>query len=800
MQSGYSQGQSSVGAGAPRSRIALLVGIVGAIVFATVAGARRSSSALPRFNAESRSSDVEINVGQPTARQMADFARTPGVESFARLRGYAFANEVQGLGDLSIAAPLDRRMGRTVDRSRIISGRRADPAAADEITVGASLADRLHLRVGSSLAFASYTQAQIDRAFSGASPRAPAGPRVRLHVVGIDLRPLDLGVRATSGGVIVLTPVFRKQYDDRIGQYSDVLRVKTTAGPADVPRVSAAARRIFGRAQVFGTQSLGIESEGARNAIDVLTLALWIVAGVTAAAGLVTIGIVLTRDVSSAEVDQATLRGLGLTRSQRVMANAPRVLLIAGGGALLAVLGAFALSPLFPVGVARRADPDPGLHLDWAVLGPAFLILALVVVAIAGLAVVRATRSSSFERDRHPYRRTSTIVERAASAGVRPTATNGLRMAIQPGRGEARVPVRSAFGGAVLGVAGVTAALVFAASLSHLVNTPRLFGWTWDAKVEVDAPRGPCGDRGDLGLARRPGVQAVAKVCTFEMEVGNRPVPVWGFTSLHGTIDPEVVAGRAPRGPNEIALGSVTLDALHKRIGDTVKAQGEGKARDYEIVGRIVLPTIGSPQPLADGAAMTAAGWKPLYRVGANETDFLLVRSEPGDPAAADRAVERLPQTTGPHAKNLGTPILPVEIVRLRQIDQIPALVAALLGFFALLAVGYALVTAVRRRRHELAVLKILGFDRGQVRATVAWQATTLGAVGLVLGIPLGIIGGRFAWQVVAEGLGIATDITTPALWLVLSVPVTLLFVNLVAFFPGRSAARTAPAVALRTD
>ncbi len=165
--------------------IALLVGIVGAIVFATVAGARRSSSALPRFNAESRSSDVEINVGQPTARQMADFARTPGVESFARLRGYAFANEVQGLGDLSIAAPLDRRMGRTVDRSRIISGRRADPAAADEITVGASLADRLHLRVGSSLAFASYTQAQIDRVllrrFAPGTGRADGAPPRRRH-------------------------------------------------------------------------------------------------------------------------------------------------------------------------------------------------------------------------------------------------------------------------------------------------------------------------------------------------------------------------------------------------------------------------------------------------------------------------------------------------------------------------------------------------------------------------------------------------------------------------------------------
>jgi hypothetical protein len=413
---------------------------------------------------------------------------------------------------------------------------------------------------------------------------------------------------------------------------------------------------------------------------------------------------------------------------------------------------------------------------------------------------MRATRHASFDRELHSYRRTSTIVEQAAGAGLRPTATNGLRMAIQPGRGEARVPVRSAFAGAVVGVAGVTAALVFAASLSHLVATPHLYGWTWDAKVEVDAPKGLCGDGVDHGLSRRAGVDAVAEVCFFEMEVGGRPVTVWGFRSVHGTVDPEVVAGRAPRGPNEIALGSVTLDALHKHIGDTVKAQGNRKAREYEIVGQIVLPTIGSPQPLADGAAMTAAGWAPLNSPGENETDFLVVRADPGDPAAADRAVKSLARTTVPHAKNLGTSTLPVEITRLQQIDQIPLLVAALLGFFALLAVGYALVTAVRRRRHELAVLKILGFDRGQVRATVAWQSTVLGAVGLVLGIPLGIIGGRLAWHLVAISLGISTDVTTPALWLIVSVPCTLAFVNLVAYLPGRAAARTAPAVALRTD
>lgn len=68
----------------------------------------------------------------------------------------------------------------------------------------------------------------------------------------------------------------------------------------------------------------------------------------------------------------------------------------------------------------------------------------------------------------------------------------------------------------------------------------------------------------------------------------------------------------------------------------------------------------------------------------------------------------------------------------LRQIDWVPISRAILLGTLGLLAVGHALVTSVRRRRGELAVLRTLGFTRGQVRA-VAWQATTIVPVGLVV-------------------------------------------------------------------
>jgi hypothetical protein len=73
-----------------------------------------------------------------------------------------------------------------------------------------------------------------------------------------------------------------------------------------------------------------------------------------------------------------------------------------------------------------------------------------------------------------------------------------------------------------------------------------------------------------------------------------------------------------------------------------------------------------------------------------------------------------------------------------------------------------------------------------------------LGAIGLVLGIPLGAIVGRGAWQLVAEGLGVTPSVQHPAAWLLVLVPGALLVVNAVALLPARAAASARPAVALR--
>jgi ABC-type lipoprotein release transport system permease subunit len=93
-----------------------------------------------------------------------------------------------------------------------------------------------------------------------------------------------------------------------------------------------------------------------------------------------------------------------------------------------------------------------------------------------------------------------------------------------------------------------------------------------------------------------------------------------------------------------------------------------------------------------------------------------------------------------------------------------------------------------------LAVLKTLGFSPRQVRATIAWQATTLAAIGLLVGVPVGVFVGVQIWRRVAESLGVA--LTTPArLSLIALIPLALFLVSAIAFAPARTAARLRPAV-----
>jgi hypothetical protein len=68
------------------------------------------------------------------------------------------------------------------------------------------------------------------------------------------------------------------------------------------------------------------------------------------------------------------------------------------------------------------------------------------------------------------------------------------------------------------------------------------------------------------------------------------------------------------------------------------------------------------------------------------------------------------------------------------------------------------------------------------------------------VGVPLGILIGRQLWTLFARSINAVPDPTVPTVSVILVVLGSLIFANLVAAIPGRIAARTSTALALRAE
>jgi predicted lysophospholipase L1 biosynthesis ABC-type transport system permease subunit len=114
------------------------------------------------------------------------------------------------------------------------------------------------------------------------------------------------------------------------------------------------------------------------------------------------------------------------------------------------------------------------------------------------------------------------------------------------------------------------------------------------------------------------------------------------------------------------------------------------------------------------------------------------------------------------------------------------------LGVLALPTMVHLLLTSVRRRRRDLAVLRAIGFTRRQIQATGAWQAVVLTGAALVIGIPAGIVCGRLAWRIFTGQIGIPPVLDIPLLSLAILVAAGLALAIALAAVPGHSVARPA--------
>jgi ABC-type antimicrobial peptide transport system permease subunit len=184
---------------------------------------------------------------------------------------------------------------------------------------------------------------------------------------------------------------------------------------------------------------------------------------------------------------------------------------------------------------------------------------------------------------------------------------------------------------------------------------------------------------------------------------------------------------------------------------------------------------------------------------------IVLVRVAPGASHAAEiagvfRAFERGRICGAYNQCAMTTTSRPTDILNYSRIQGTPVALAAVLALLAIGVVANLLVTSIRRRRHDLAILKTLGIGRRGISATVAWQATTLVGVALLVGLPIGIAIGLRVWSVFASGLGIPSNPRAPIVAMLLSIPAALVIGNAIAAIPASFAGRTAPAQILRSE
>ena len=803
--------------------VALLVAVSGGAALAALAAARRTDTAFARMRAATNAWDITINPnnGSESRLTMAELQALPGVERIGRASGIIlYPSIVRSVPDAFNLPPFlvtDDTTGYRLGRPVVTAGHKPNRSDASGVFVDRTFAQRMNLRVGQSFHYILLTPAllqQLQGATSQAAGKAilygaPKSQQGNARVEGIGV---------TQDGVVVnpgyapasfaFTPAFRAAHPDLVSPYwAAQVKLKPHV---DLDTFTARVRRLVPDESVVFQRASAITAE-VKNATDPEVLALEAFAALAALLGMVVVAQAFSRRMHLDAQHNSTLAAIGTTRRQRLAVSLAKAMVAVAVGAVLAVGIAIAASPLGPVGEVRVAEVHPGVSFDTPVLLLGVVVILLVGTALAALPAWRA--SSVAVSDPVASRsRVAAVITAAGSV----TAGVGLRFALERGTGRGSVPVRATLTAAATAVALVTTVVVFSASINHLVSTPRLFGSAWDGQIALDNLNTPAGfnnldpsalnqiETQFVDVANGSGSIADSGLLQVgEIKSGVTAIPAIGYSPSRGRIPVTIAAGRAPAAPNEVALGATTMARLHTHIGGTIELadREQGPNRPVKVVGRSVLPGL-APYPGSDkaglgtGALLTRAGWKhfsPDYQ----KTEYVFRWAPHASAATLTKAFARdmpaqLPLTIDPINR-------PAGVVSVQRLRSTPTLLASMVAVLLAAAVANALVVTVRQRRHDLAVLRTLGFTTSQIVRTVLWQAITVGVVGLAIGIPLGIVVGRWTWRLLADRLGTVSVpvVSIPALIGIAAAVVVL--ASVVALVPGLRAGR-APGETLRAE
>ena len=449
--------------------------------------------------------------------------------------------------------------------STIVEGRAADPQSADEVTINEEAQRQTGVAVGDRITLRSYASDQFA-AFIGNAIEEDRGPQVEVQVTGIHRSAED--VSDNPEGIVLLTPAFHDRYSDQVIHCDCSFWIGAQRSDADAIAAALPA--------VIGDYPLAVQEvdDAVRTRVDRSVAlevgALRIAALVAAIVSILVISQALARHISGDGSTTPALAAIGATRPAVVRGWAFILLPVALAGAVGAVVLATALSPLFPRGLARRAEIDTGVRFDTvAFVGGGALVL-IVTVCLAVLAAIVATR-----------RRRLTTLRRARSWGttVSPPAVLGASFALDPSRDRSRLVAISAIGGLAIAIGGAVAVALVDESTNDVLHTPNAFAADYDVEL-TGQPDDP--DAVIAAVSAEPGVDAFA----LRLETNGNQFIITGpggtslmspqtYQSITGSMGPFIEQGQAAATEDDVVLGAVDRHGGRRRR----RRRGHGRHR-----------------------------------------------------------------------------------------------------------------------------------------------------------------------------------------------------------------------------
>lgn len=784
--------------------LALLLGIAGAAVLASWAGARRTDTAFSRLRAATAHADLIVASEQdPALFDPAIAVDAPGVHDAGIANGYPMVELLpDGTPDLAadnvLIAPADDVAFQTINLPVVLDGR--VPSGPNEILVPEDMATAGYA-VGHELdaCFFEYEAAVGFRdgvVVAGTAAHEDLLAFVdevcevrRLEVVGVSgPGPDEVVLREDEEEEGASFPVGSPAFADDVvtPRLFSFVVVDLADGADPAAYIDAVLDRAVTDAGV-STQASAVRVAVVGRTLEPYVRALALFAALAALAAAAVLGPALSRWAGTDRGDLRALGALGIRPAQLRLAAAARGAALGAAAAVVAVGVAWAVSGRFPIGIAADIEPAPGRRADGVVLGAGTVALVLIGSVLGAVAPAGEGRTA---------RRPSRLAAGLQSLGVGPGPVAGVRAA---SAGDGRGPgLLRTVGGVAVAVTSVVAALTYQSGLARLLDSPERQGWVWDLVVD-GANEGVTTDF-VAALAQSEHIEEVSTVRRMTLQHEGKEVHAFAFEAITGDVGPLVLEGRAPVGDDEIALGQQALDRLDARVGSRLEVRGpSGGAAEVTVVGRTLVPltVLGSVLSVSEGGVVDLP---VMDRFGGADPE-LVVFDLSGGADLAD--VEAILEEAGPEGiggRGVEGPSHSADLRGYHAVRSTPTLLAGLLAVLGIGVIGHTVATSVRRRRRELSMLRVLGFSSRQLRSSVRWDVLTLVGVCVLIAVPVGVAIGRVLWAGFADSIGVVDDALTPVVAVLAVAAVTMAITLLSTLVPGRQATRLRPAEVLRTE